>query len=241
MGREGYSIIGQGRIDELLSSKPEDRRTIFEEAAGISKFKSRKLESERKLVRTRDNMSRVNDILREKERQLEPLMKQAETAKKYLEFHEQLRFNEINAYIYQRETANHSKFVIGERLKGVIDEIALRQQENDQLIKDYRSIMESRETVDKDIESLRDKLVVLTVGIADKAGEIKLLNQQLSHLKENNQTLSDENMGLIALKKENENVLVNKKVELADLQVQLRQAEIDRANKNDEFWQLPTN
>lgn len=235
MGREGYSIIGQGRIDELLSSKPEDRRTIFEEAAGISKFKSRKLESERKLVRTRDNMSRVNDILREKERQLEPLMKQAETAKKYLEFHEQLRFNEINAYIYQRETANHSKFVIGERLKGVIDEIALRQQENDQLIKDYRSIMESRETVDKDIESLRDKLVVLTVGIADKAGEIKLLNQQLSHLKENNQTLSDENMGLIALKKENENVLVNKKVELADLQVQLRQAEIDRANKNDEF------
>lgn len=86
MGREGYSIIGQGRIDELLSSKPEDRRTIFEEAAGISKFKSRKLESERKLVRTRDNMSRVNDILREKERQLEPLMKQAETAKNTLNF-----------------------------------------------------------------------------------------------------------------------------------------------------------
>lgn len=74
--------------------------------------------------------------------------------------------------------------------------------------------MESRETVDKDIESLRDKLVVLTVGIADKAGEIKLLNQQLSHLKENNQTLSDENTGLIALKKENENVLVNKKSNL---------------------------
>ena len=235
MGREGYSIIGQGRIDELLSSKPEDRRAIFEEAAGISKFKSRKLESERKLVRTRDNMSRVNDILREKERQLEPLMKQADTAKKYLELHEQLRFNEINAYIYQRDTANHTKNVIGQRLQGVIDEIALRQQENEQLLKDYRSIMESRENVDKDIEALRDKLVVLTVGIADRAGEIKLLNQQLSFLKESNQSLTDENVGLTALKKENEAALVSKKVELADLQVKLNQAEIDREKKNDEF------
>ena len=81
MGREGYSIIGQGRVDELLSAKPEDRRAIFEEAAGISKFKARKLEAERKLARTRDNLEKVSLVLDEKARMLEPLRKQAETAK----------------------------------------------------------------------------------------------------------------------------------------------------------------
>ena len=85
LGKESYSIIGQGRIDELLSAKPEDRRSVFEEAAGISKFKSRKIDAERKLARTHDNLTRINDIIYELERQLGPLAKQSENAKKYLE------------------------------------------------------------------------------------------------------------------------------------------------------------
>ena len=76
LGKESYSIIGQGRIDELLSAKPEDRRSVFEEAAGISKFKSRKVDAERKLARTHDNLTRINDIIYELERQLGPLAKQ---------------------------------------------------------------------------------------------------------------------------------------------------------------------
>ena len=91
IGRDGYSIIGQGKIDEILSNKSEDRRRIFEEAAGISKFKQRKVEAERKLLNTQDNLNRINDLIQEIDRQLKPLREQAETAKIYHELKEQLK------------------------------------------------------------------------------------------------------------------------------------------------------
>ncbi|MBR2287601.1 MAG: AAA family ATPase, partial [Clostridia bacterium] len=86
IGKEGYSIIGQGRIDEILSRKSEDRRQIFEEAAGIVKFKARKEEADKKLERTLDNASRIDDILEELSRQLVPLEEQSRTARQYLEW-----------------------------------------------------------------------------------------------------------------------------------------------------------
>ncbi len=235
MGREGYSIIGQGRIDELLSSKPEDRRAIFEEAAGISKFKARKLESERKLVRTRDNMSRIYDILQEKGRQLEPLTKQAETAQKYLNLRDQLRHNEINTYIYQYDTANQAKEAINNRLNGVNEELSLRQREFDTLLADYRKTMESREHIDKDIEELRTKLVDLTVGIANQAGEIRLLNQQLGYINENTATLKEENIKLGALKVENEKLLGSRIEDLDKLNAELDSFSVEYDKKNEEY------
>lgn len=84
IGRDGYSIIGQGKIDEILSNKSEDRRHIFEEAAGIVKYRSRKEETEKKLEQTKLNLLRINDILTEIEGNLEPLQMQADKAKKYL-------------------------------------------------------------------------------------------------------------------------------------------------------------
>ena len=91
MGREGYSIVGQGRVDEILSTKSTDRREIFEEAAGISKFRHRKEEAERKLERTEENLVRINDKIAELELQVEPLRAQAETAKKYLVLRDEMR------------------------------------------------------------------------------------------------------------------------------------------------------
>ena len=99
MGREGYSIIGQGKIDEILSVRSDDRREVFEEAAGISKFRHRKEESERKLQRTEENLVRINDKIAELELQVEPLRKQAETAKKYLVLHDELRTLEISVWL----------------------------------------------------------------------------------------------------------------------------------------------
>ncbi|MBR2967714.1 MAG: chromosome segregation protein SMC [Clostridia bacterium] len=235
MGREGYSIIGQGRIDELLSSKPEDRRTIFEEAAGISKFKARKLESERKLVRTSDNMSRVNDILQEKNRQLEPLTKQAETAQKYLNLRDNLRHNEINTYIYQYDTANQAKEAIYNRLSGVNEEIELRQKEFEELLADYRKTLDSREYIDKDIEALREQLVTLSVGIANQAADIRLLNQQLTYLAENTANLKEDNIKLDALQKENTKLIDVRTAELAKLNDELKVYSVDYDVKNDEY------
>lgn len=98
LGRDGYSIIGQGRIDEILSAKSGDRREIFEEAAGISKFRHRKEESERKLNSTEENLVRLRDILSEIEAQVGPLKKQAEKARRYLEIYDELRSLEVSVW-----------------------------------------------------------------------------------------------------------------------------------------------
>lgn len=107
VGKEGYSIIGQGRIDEILSTRSEDRRYIFEEAAGIVKYKTRREEAEKKLQKTRDNLTRVDDILTELAMQIAPLEDQARVAKVYLDLREELKAFEINRFIHQydRNTA----------------------------------------------------------------------------------------------------------------------------------------
>ncbi len=102
-GKDGYSIIGQGKIDEILSNKSEDRRNIFEEAAGIVKYRTRKQESEKKLERTKLNLLRINDILSEIETNIEPLKIQSEKAKKFLNLREELKSIEIGLFIYNIE------------------------------------------------------------------------------------------------------------------------------------------
>ncbi|MDP4181728.1 MAG: chromosome segregation protein SMC [Bacillota bacterium] len=99
IGKDGYSIIGQGRVDEILSTKSEERRHIFEEASGIMKYKVRKIEAEKKLEQTEQNLVRINDIINELEMQIEPLRVQSETAKKYLSIRDTLKELEINVYI----------------------------------------------------------------------------------------------------------------------------------------------
>lgn len=100
IGKDGYSIIGQGKIDEILSNKSEDRRHIFEEAAGIVKFRTRKAESEKKLEQTKLNLLRINDILSEIEANIEPLKMQSEKAKKFLDLREELKSIEIGLFLY---------------------------------------------------------------------------------------------------------------------------------------------
>ncbi len=99
LGREGYSNIGQGRIDEILSLKSTDRREVFEEAAGISKYRHRKEETERRLSSTEENLTRIGDKISELELQVEPLRHQAEKAKQYLEFRDELKTLEISVWL----------------------------------------------------------------------------------------------------------------------------------------------
>ncbi|WP_124727624.1 chromosome segregation protein SMC [Staphylospora marina] len=106
IGKDAYSMIGQGRIDEILSSKSEDRRAIFEEAAGIVKYKSRKKEAEKKLDNTEQNLSRIHDLIHELEGQEEPLREQAEKARKYKELKEQLKQVEVGLYVHKIRTVH---------------------------------------------------------------------------------------------------------------------------------------
>ena len=109
IGKEGYSIIGQGQIDKILSNKPEDRRELFDEAVGIVKYKRRKIIAEKKLEEERLNLSRVTDIITEIERQIGPLKKQAEAAKEYLNLRDDLLLYESNYFV--REVDEQSKLI----------------------------------------------------------------------------------------------------------------------------------
>ena len=103
IGKDGYSIIGQGKIDEILSNKSEDRRRIFEEAAGIVKYRTRKVESERKLEQVKLNLLRINDIISEIENNIGPLKIQSEKAKKFLDLRENLKTIEVGLFLYNIE------------------------------------------------------------------------------------------------------------------------------------------
>src|SRR5690625_1182358 len=103
LGREAFSIIGQGKVEEVLSSKAEERRIIFEEAAGVLKYKQRKEQAEFKLAETKDNLSRIEDIIHEIDQQIDPLYKQSQIAKKYIQLSEQLKTHEISALITEIE------------------------------------------------------------------------------------------------------------------------------------------
>lgn len=103
IGKDGYSLIGQGRIDEILSAKSEDRRQVFEEAAGIVKYKARKIEAQRRMERTRENLNRVEDILGELEDRVEPLKQQSEVAREYLALRDELKILDLNVFLLRTE------------------------------------------------------------------------------------------------------------------------------------------
>lgn len=186
LGKDGYSIIGQDQVGKILSSKPEDRRAIFEDAAGISKFKSRKVEAERKLERTQDNLLKIQLVVDEIERQLGPLQKQAEDAKVYLKLKEDLKVLEINAFVYQQENANEVKNKINEKLNAIAEELALRQEELSNVTQAYSNNMESIDVIDKTIERLHESILNLTVSLEKQAGETNVIRERVKFLTEQN-------------------------------------------------------
>ena len=173
IGKDGYSIIGQGKIDEILSNKSEDRRNIFEEAAGIVKYRVRKQESEKKLERTKLNLLRINDILSEIEANIEPLKQSSEKAKKYLNLREELKNIEIGLFIYNIEKYKQSLEEI------VKDEEIYKSQCNEE---------EGRlERVKALKEELKSQIDEITVKIEEMSNigfesqkEIEMLNSDIS-------------------------------------------------------------
>lgn len=184
IGKDGYSIIGQGRVEEIIQSKPEERRAIFEEAAGIAKYKARKIETENRLARVRDNLSRAGDIMTEVERRLGPLKRQSEDAKKYLEYRDTLKQLEINAYIYQYDHAAQIKQEIDTKLIGYKDNLAIL--ENSLLTEQskYDKSLNEINQLDKKASDLHEQVLKFTVQLEKKQGDFRLLNEQSRYLKE---------------------------------------------------------
>ena len=183
IGKEGYTIIGQGKVEEIMSAKPEDRRMIFEEATGIAKFKTRKNESERKLERTHENLVRYIDILTEIENQLAPLERQAEKAKEFNELSEQLKHHELNTYIAKVDGVENAKGKIYTRIKGLDEASALRHQEFDEAQKEYDKIFSDISDADNRLKSLNDELLEKRVSMEKSSGAKQLYEQKISYLK----------------------------------------------------------
>ena len=192
MGREGYSIIGQGKIDEILSVKSGERREVFEEAAGISKFRHRKEESERKLQRTEENLVRINDKIAELELQVEPLRQQAETAKKYLVLRDELRVLEISVWLENLQTLRAGALKLETDLRTAQED---RQRAQANLDAVYAAGEESLEKIrDNDVraEALRDRVSQLDAAAQEETSAMAVLENSLSHDKQTLERLDRE-------------------------------------------------
>ena len=158
LGRDGYSIIGQGRIAEIVSTKSTDRREVFEEAAGISRFRYRKEEAERKLEKTEENLLRINDKIEELEMQVGPLKKQAETAKRYLVLRDELRVKEISVWMETLDKLRSQSEAIALEYSQTSDALEKAREELKALYASSGSISERMHQKDVETEQARERL-----------------------------------------------------------------------------------
>ena len=189
IGKEGYSIIGQGQIDRILSGKPEERRELFDEAAGIVKYKKRKATAQKKLESERDNLVRVNDILAELERQVGPLERQSEKAKIYLKKKEELKEYDVNMFLL--ETARIEK-----QQKDVEDKYHIADEELKEANTSYDKIKSEYERLEQGIAEMDEKVNSLRENLSNSSLTKEKLESQIHVLKEQIHTaeMTDEHM-----------------------------------------------
>lgn len=230
LGKNGLSIIGQGKIDDIVSAKPDDRRKVFEEAAGIARLKKKKRESELKLSRVRLNLERINYILTELERQLEPLKKQAEDAKIYLELTKELKYNEINYYLFKYENSSAVIRDINLKIESLKDEHERLTTALEKANDEYNSNMTETSKSDEQLEILQGRLTKLLVNSEKLAGEGKVLYERmnndkksLKNLLKRNEKLEKEIEEKTALLKDNNQELESSLREKDNLEVELEE------------------
>ena len=182
LGKDGYSIIGQGKIADIVSSKSTERREIFEEAAGISKFRYKKLESERKLSHAQDNILRLNDILAELESRVGPLKTQSEKAKKYLELRDVKKDLDVSLSVYRYNA-------LKEKLSGLEDKLLTAQSEYETLSRELDELDESidksnleRAEYNNKIDSLRESIHSIEQKRGEVNSKIAVLQNDIEHI-----------------------------------------------------------
>jgi chromosome segregation protein len=192
IGKDGYSIIGQGRVDEILSTKSEDRRHIFEEASGIMKYKVRKLEAEKKLEATQLNLVRINDIINELENQLEPLRLQSETAKKYLGLRDNLKELEVNVYIENIARFREKLKEYEEQYTIIRDNIDGENTKLENITGDNQQKTDLLKVLEEKVTSARQDHHHLDSSLERCSSEIKLNEEKISNLEQNIHRIEDE-------------------------------------------------
>ena len=180
IGKEGYSIIGQGQIDKILSGKPEERRELFDEAAGIVKFKRRKAAAQTKLENEKQNLVRVNDILSELEKQLGPLERQSETARQYLRKREELKRFDVNVFLLENARLREQLGDVEEKRSLAARDLAETSQAYDGIREEYERIAEVLEKLEQSIEEARSTVTDAGLTRGKLEGEMNVLKEQIN-------------------------------------------------------------
>lgn len=228
IGKEGYSIIGQGQIDKILSGKPEERRELFDEAAGIVKYKRRKNMSLKKLEDERNNLVRVNDILAELEKQMGPLEKQSVIAKDYLSKKEELKTFDINMFLLETARLKEQMDEVREKLTISQDELETANRDYESMKVQYEAAEAEVDAIDDSIETAKRQLNETNMLKQQLEGQIDVLKEQINTARMNDEHIDSRLKTIYAEIKERE----DHKAELVQEQTTL-QVQLDEENAKD--------
>lgn len=216
IGKEGYSIIGQGQIEKILSGKPEEKRELFDEAAGIVKFKKRKAAAQKKLEDEKNNLVRVSDILSELEKQVEPLQKQSDKAKIYLRKKEELKELDVNVFLLENKKLTEQLNEVEKKSVIAQEDYDHSAQQYEQIKIEYDTVQTQIEVLEQQIESNRNALTQASVTRGKLEGEINVLKEQIKGLQGNEQHFQERitaiQQQIVGREKERAKILANKAV-----------------------------
>ncbi len=261
LGRDGYSVIGQGRISEIISNKSADRREVMEEAAGISRFRYRKEDAERKLQKTEENLVRVNDKIEELELQVEPLRRQSEVAKKYLQIHDVLRVKEISAWMASLDKLRDNSDAVNSSYEEAKEKLAQAHAELDALYASSDSLLERMHQKDVEADDAREKLsqvqndisandaerAVIDTNIRNAFASIERMKGDISNSEQRATEICEQidNNEKLIRDLEAENIGNQEKLDSAnniirgcDMKIQSRQATVDSLQKKQTSLQV---
>lgn len=199
LGKEAYSIISQGRVDEILNAKPIDRRQIIEESAGVLKYKKRKAESLNKLDQTEDNLTRVEDILYDLEGRVEPLKEEAAIAKEYKTLSHQMKHSDIVVTVHDIDQYTNDNRQLDQRLNDLQGQQANKEADKQRLSQQIQQYKGQRHQLDNDVESLNYQLVKATEAFEKYTGQLNVLEERKKNQSETNARYEEEQENLIEL------------------------------------------
>ncbi len=191
IGKEGYSIIGQGQIEKILSGKPDEKRELFDEAAGIVKFKKRKATAQKKLEDEKNNLVRVTDILSELEKQTGPLERQSEKAKVYLKKKEELKELDVNLFLLENENLSNQLTEIDKKYTIAKDEYDETAKAYDKIKEEYDTVAKRIEELEQELEDTRNTLTDTSVMRGKLEGEMNVLREQIKGAQGNEQHFNE--------------------------------------------------
>ena len=240
IGKEGYSIIGQGQIDKILSGKPEERRELFDEAAGIVKFKRRKNMSVKKLEEERQNLTRVNDILAELEKQIGPLERQSEVAKIYLKKKEELKTYDINMFLLETARLKAEIASLDEKIKIAQDELNDVRSSYELTKAEYDAVEEQTDVIDDSLERSKRQLNETKLLKQQLEGQIEVLKEQINTARMNDEHLEQRLSAIRESLKNRAESLQSLEKDKEEIVKQLEQTSKEDKTAQDELLRIQT-